>query len=642
MGQRGPSRAIILAAGMGTRLVSEEPYPKPLKPVAGVPLLVRVLRSLQSEGIQEAVIVTGYKGDQIKRTLAAEPSLGLHLIFVDNHDYQLKNGVSVLKAAAYIDRDCILSMSDHLYSPELVRRLRAFNLPEGACVLGVDRDIERCFDLDDATKVKTSGPNIVDIDKELETYDCIDTGVFRIGPAFLGELQRVFNATGDCSLSDGVRAMAQRGSFLVCDVGDARWIDVDTPEALERAEAMLRVFGDSLGDAPGASPVQMAPEAMEFFAPSWVRAVQPYNEDHFEAATSRPGVARMMSNESPYPPSDHVLQCVLQAASNAQMYPSGAKVLRERIAQREGMTHEHVMLGVGSTELIDLVIRTFVSPGEETLLSVPTFSMYEARTRAVGGVPVMVPMTETHDFDIPAILCAVTERTKVIFLCTPNNPTGTKLNEAAVRRVLGLGLPTVIDEAYYEFSSNRKSLAHLIAEFPNAIVLRTFSKAFGLAGFRLGYSLSHPVVTKLISRLRLPWNVNGITIAAAMAVLDEMEEFENHMEKIQKGRRFLAEQISAIPGMKVVSTEGNFVSIDTYDSVVDPEEFVDALFAEGVLIRLLSVHHADKSYVRVTVSDDETNERCVRAMRKVVQRLTNRSHQDVGVADYEQLRAQSI
>lgn len=621
MGQRGPTKAIILAAGMGSRLVADEAFPKPVKPVAGVPLLVRVLRVLQSEGIREAVIVTGYRGDQVKRLLLAEPSLALRLRFVHNDEFDRKNGVSLLKAAELVDGDCLLSMADHLYSPELVRRIRQFDLPAGHCVLAVDRDIDRCFDIDDATKVRVAGSRIADIGKSLERYDCIDTGVFRIGPELIRELERVREETGDCSLSDGVLAMARRGSFMVCDVGDARWIDVDTPQALQRAEAMIRVFGDSLGDEPGSSPVPMDPEAMEFFAPSWVRAVQPYNEDHFEVAAAHRGVARMMSNESPYEPSERVIRAVLDAARSAHTYPNGARALRDRLGRREGYDAEYVTLGTGSTELIDLIIRTFVAPGEEVLLSVPTFSMYEARTRAVGGVPILVSITEDNAYDLHGIVGAVTERTKVIFLCTPNNPTGTQLDESVVRRILGLGLPTVIDEAYYDFAENPATLAHLLAEYPNAIVMRTFSKAFGLAGFRLGYSLSHPVVTRLIARLKLPWNVNGVTVAAATAVLDDMAEFEARMHRLRAGRTYLVNELAGIPGLRVLPTEGNFILVDTHGTGIEPDAFVEAMFAEGVLIRSLAVHHANHSYVRVTVGDEEANRRCVEAMQLVVLRL---------------------
>src|SRR5690606_16508891 len=110
------------------------------------------------------------------------------------------------------------------------------------------------------------------------------------------------------------------------------------------------------------------------------------------------------------------------------------------------------------------------------LISVPTFSMYEARTRVVGGVPVLVPLTDDHEIDVNKLIPAVTERTKVIFLCSPNNPTGNRLNEGAVRRILRLGIPTVIDEAYYELGTPPRSLVHLLSEYPNAIFLRTFSK----------------------------------------------------------------------------------------------------------------------------------------------------------------------
>jgi 1L-myo-inositol 1-phosphate cytidylyltransferase len=306
-------RAIILAAGTGSRLVAQDAFPKPLKPVSGVPLLVRVLRTLQGEGIREAVVVIGYRGEQIRKALLAEPSLGMELHFVHNERYDRKNGVSLLAAKKYIDGECILSMADHLYSPESVRRLLKFDLPKGACALGIDYDVERCFDLDDATKVRLSGGKIADIGKDISDYDCIDTGVFRIGPELIRELERVEKATGDCSLSDGVRALASRGKFFGCDIGDSRWIDVDTPEAFLRAEAMVRVFGDSLGDEP-ASIGGFDGEGMELFAPTWVRAAQPYKEDHFQVASSRDGLLRMMSNESPFSPSQRVIDAIVAAA----------------------------------------------------------------------------------------------------------------------------------------------------------------------------------------------------------------------------------------------------------------------------------------------------------------------------------------
>ncbi len=613
---REVKRAIILAAGRGTRLVSQEEFPKPLKPVSGVPLLVRILRTLQSEGITEAVVIVGFRGEQIRKALLAEPSLALKLTFVENENYDKANGVSLLAAKDYVDQDCILSMADHLYAPELVRRLREADL-KGACALAVDYDIERCFDIDDATKVKLVGNKIVNIGKEIESYDAIDTGVFRIGPALIGELEKLYVARGDASLSDGVRALCASGQFVTVDGGDARWIDVDTPEAYARAEAMIRVFGDQLGDDPTAA-ASIDPESMEQFAPTWVRAAQPYKEDHFELAAGRTGLARLMSNESPFAPSERVLAAIVEAARAGNTYPSSAKQLREKLGAREGVAADGVVLGAGSTEIIDLIVRTFVSPGEEVLISVPTFSMYEARTRVVGGIPVLVPMTDTYDFDIAGILRGVTERTKVVFLCTPNNPTGNRIDEVSLRRILRLGLPTVIDEAYHELGDGAPSLARIIEEFPNAIVIRTFSKAFGLAGMRLGYSLSHPSVAKLLSRVKIPWNVSTLTLAAAMAALDDVADQEARVRELRAGRAYLERELARITGVAVLPSEGNFVLCDIHETGMSSDAIVQAMLVEGVFIRSLSVHHMDRGYVRVTVGTAEQNVKCVQQLRRVL------------------------
>ncbi len=616
-------RAIILAAGTGSRLAAGNGVPKPLRPIASVPLLVRVLRTLQSEGIREAVVVLGHRGALLREALLHEPSLALELEFVENTEYEKKNGVSLVAAKRYVTEGCLLTMADHLYSPEVVRRLRSFNLPQGSAVLAVDHEPERCFDIDDATKVWLDQGRIVDIGKEIQRYNAIDTGVFRVGPALVEELERVLARTGDCSLSEGVAALAAQRRMCACGIGDARWIDVDTPEAAQRAEAMLHVFGDALGDEP-AGGGHLNPEAMELFAPSWVRAAEPYNEDHFEVAAQRENVARLMSNESPYRPSQRVVEAIVRAALAGNEYPAQAAELREKLAAREGLTPDSVLLGAGSTELIDLAIRTYVAPGEEVLISVPTFSMYEARARVVGGIPVMVPMGVDGPFDVPALIAAVTERTKLIFLCTPNNPTGRPLHEEQLRRVLRLGLPTVVDEAYYEFSSDGASMRHLAAEFPNALILRTFSKAFGLAGLRVGCALGHPAQIRLLARVKVPWNVSSLALAAACAALDDMAEQERRLAGLRAGRAYLERELGALPGVEVTPSEGNFVLVNAAGTGLGADAIVEQVLARGVFIRSLRSHRAGDSLVRVTVGDAEQNRRCVTALSEVVFAATAR------------------
>ena len=609
-------RAIVLAAGRGSRLVAADELPKPLKLIAGVPLLVRILRTLQSEGIREAIIIIGHRGEDIRQALSSEPSLALDLTFVTNLEYDKSNGVSLLAASRYVDRDCLLTMADHLYSPEVVRRLRQFDLPAGCAALAVDHEPQRCFDIDDATKVGLDRGRIVRIGKELQSYDALDTGVFRIGPPLMGHLERLYQAQGDCSLSDGVQALARQGRMLACGIADARWIDVDTPEAAQRAEAMLHVFGETLGDEPagGALP---DPAAIELFAPSGVRAAEPYNEDHFALAEKR-DVARMMSNESPFRPSPAVLEAIMDAAMNGNNYPSRAGDLRAKIAKREGLEADGVLLGAGSAELIDLIIRTFVAPGEEVLLSVPTFSMYEARTRTVGGIPVMVPMTAERGFDVSALIGAITERTKLIFLCTPNNPTGNRIDELELRRILQLGLPTVIDEAYVELSEEA-SLAYLIAEYPNALVLRTFSKGFGLAGMRVGYALGHPAHIRLLSRVKVPWNLSVLAIAAACAALDDVDQQQRRLAALRQGRRYLEAELRAMPGVEVLPSEANFVLADAKASGLNADDIVAWMLQQGYFIRSLRSHRAGDGLVRITVGNPQQNRGCMKALRRMLE-----------------------
>ncbi len=238
------SRAIILAAGKGTRLVNGFDFPKPLKRVAGVPLIVRVLRNLERSGVTDVAVVVGYLADTLTSALKRY-RLGLNLTFIHNEEYEKPNGTSLLKAQQYITGPTFLVMSDHLWSPGVFRAVAEYPLGDDEAVLGVDFDIKRCFDLDDATKVRINGDRVVAIDKALAHYDCLDTGVFRITPALIEELRRE-NGPDGCSLSQGVGNLAAQGRMRVADVGPATWIDVDTPQAHEIAERLIARYGDQL------------------------------------------------------------------------------------------------------------------------------------------------------------------------------------------------------------------------------------------------------------------------------------------------------------------------------------------------------------------------------------------------------------
>jgi choline kinase len=237
-------RAIILAAGYGSRLVRASDPPKPLIEVAGRPLLVRIVHQLRECGIREVVVVIGHRAELIRAAIANE-RLGVDLAFVEHAEYDKPNGTSLLKAAAFVEGPTLLSMSDHLCSQGLIAAVRQSRLSPELAVLGVDRRIGACFDLADATKVRLSGDSIVAIGKKLTDYHALDTGIFRVTPRFVEALAELDGPQG-VSLSEGVAHLARLGEFRVVDVGDEPWIDVDTPEAKEAAEVLLARYGDDL------------------------------------------------------------------------------------------------------------------------------------------------------------------------------------------------------------------------------------------------------------------------------------------------------------------------------------------------------------------------------------------------------------
>jgi 1L-myo-inositol 1-phosphate cytidylyltransferase len=234
---------VIIAAGMGTRLHCDEGLPKPLLSLGGRPLALRVLDRFAEAGVREAVIVVGYRAQEVEAGIrGGNPSIPV--TFVENPRFKMSNGLSVLAAKPAVgDRSFFLSMADHVFEPSLIRGLRAAPLPADGLVLAVDRKLDQIFDEDDATKVRTEDGRIVEIHKVLPAFDAVDTGLFACTPALFDAIERAAakRPDGDCSLSDGVKALAAGGRAFVHDIGDGWWQDVDTPEAM--AHSMARMEG---------------------------------------------------------------------------------------------------------------------------------------------------------------------------------------------------------------------------------------------------------------------------------------------------------------------------------------------------------------------------------------------------------------
>lgn len=232
------NQCLILAAGNGTRLRSVSgALPKPLVDFRGKPILEHVILRAHQAGIDKFVIVVGYRSDLI-RTWFDGCSLGVSVTFVENPDYHKSNGISALKARNEIHDNFLLLMADHIFEPDTARVLLKQRLAPGEVILAVDPNIDRIFDLDDATKVLRDGDRIVDIGKDIADYDALDTGMFLCSPSLFDRLESA-TKDGNCSLSDGMRQLAEERWLRALEIGEANWQDVDTPEALAHAEGVF-------------------------------------------------------------------------------------------------------------------------------------------------------------------------------------------------------------------------------------------------------------------------------------------------------------------------------------------------------------------------------------------------------------------
>jgi histidinol-phosphate aminotransferase len=353
----------------------------------------------------------------------------------------------------------------------------------------------------------------------------------------------------------------------------------------------------------------------------WVKNAEPYSDKHMDVAWANPDIVRMMSNENLLGPSENVLQAIVDASRLGNLYPGSGPELRKKLGEAAGLTGENVVLGNGSTDVINFVAHTFVAPGDEVVIPVPTFPMYEARVKVAGGKVVQVPMKPDFTWDIKDILHAVTSRTKLIFTCSPNNPTGGQFPLDYLQRILDLGLPTFFDEAYFELEDNVETRAPMILEYPHLMVNRTFSKAYGLAGLRIGYILCDAALAGYFNRVRFPWNVSQVAIAAALAALQDGPDQQVKRQNIIAGRNYIFNEINKLPGLKAFPSEGNFVLIDAASLGVDSLIIRDRMAEKGIYIRPMSGHNMPKGFIRITVGTPGQNQLFIQTFKEYIQEV---------------------
>jgi choline kinase len=246
------TQCLILAAGNGSRIASvADGGPKPLVPVCGMPLLEHVITSAREAGIERFVIVAGYRADLIRGWLSDRSIDGASVTLIENPEYHKANGVSALAAKSEFNQPFLLLMSDHIFEAKTAEALMRQPVPDDEVILAVDSKLDRIFDLDDATKVRCEGNQVVEIGKDLSRYNALDTGMFLCSPALFSCLESA-KKNGDCSLSDGMRMLAQQRKLQAFDIGGGHWQDVDSPQALEHVE---RIFDRDFCEKPAESLV---------------------------------------------------------------------------------------------------------------------------------------------------------------------------------------------------------------------------------------------------------------------------------------------------------------------------------------------------------------------------------------------------
>lgn len=326
-----------------------------------------------------------------------------------------------------------------------------------------------------------------------------------------------------------------------------------------------------------------------------------------------PRVVKLASNENPIGPSPKAMAVLAETVPTLHRYPDGGAFrLRGALAERWKVAPDQVILGNGSDEILGLLARTFLSPGDEAVMAEHTFVIYKMEVQAAHGVAVEVPQKNWHH-DLPAMAAAITEKTRLLFVYNPNNPTGTMATKAEVAALMERvpdHVVVVFDEAYYEYvrhSEFPESLAYVKAGRP-VIVLRTFSKIYGLAGLRIGYGITTPEIINYLNRIRPPFNANSMAQRAALAALDDDAHVAasrslNHveMDKVRAGLRRL--------GFEALPSETNFLYFDVGRN---GRAVFDALLAKGIIVR-----HIEGRMLRVTIGLPDENQLFLSALEDV-------------------------
>lgn len=352
-------------------------------------------------------------------------------------------------------------------------------------------------------------------------------------------------------------------------------------------------------------------------APEYIRAISPYqpgkpiSELAREMDMQESAIIKLASNENPLGTSPLALEAMTETLNQVALYPDGSGFdLKEALSKRYGVTSAQIVLGNGSNDVLELAARVFLKPGAAAVYSQHAFAVYPLVTQAVGASGISV-RAHNYGHDLDAMLHAVTPETRIVFIANPNNPTGTLLRAAEVLRFLqrvSSDVLVVLDEAYNEYlpASVKGDSVSWLQRFPNLLITRTFSKAYGMAGIRVGFGLAHEEVSGLMNRVRQPFNVNSIGLAGAVAALDDVEFVKRSYALNQAGMLQITTGLRQL-GIEYIPSYGNFLSFKL------PEKYSvktvnESLLKQGVIVRPIGIYEMPQ-HLRVTVGLESENQK---------------------------------
>jgi histidinol-phosphate aminotransferase len=357
-------------------------------------------------------------------------------------------------------------------------------------------------------------------------------------------------------------------------------------------------------------------------AKSGIRTLMPYVPGKPEAELARElgltDIVKLASNENPLGVSPKVLDVIAKEQTSLTRYPDGSHfLLQQKVARHLNVEPSQLVFGNGSNDVLDLIGHCFLTPDVSAIYSEHAFIVYPLMVKAQGAEALVVPAKD-YGHDLDAMLKAIKSNTRLIFIANPNNPTGTyhsiETIDAFLSRVRD-DILVVLDEAYIEYQpeSIAKQSVALLDKYQNLIITRTFSKAYGLAGLRVGYGIASESIIGVMQKARAPFNVNTLAQSAAIAVLDDKDYLQRTVRCNSEGMKQLSEGLVAL-GLSTIPSEGNFI---TFDTGQDALKVYDALLHEGVILRPVGVYGLP-NHLRVTIGTASENERFLKALEKVV------------------------